>query len=943
MKVNSRARITGLSRATIYSCQSTENRVYCYVPGQSSVIPETEVAVNCRSEVCKDGQRVCAKWPVHLLPHVLVDVTACHTDFFLARALNDQTPSFIVCVPSMRIAVGDQVEMWNVWWAGPSRVNSNAELLVPTILSTIVRRNDSNGADEDVSRHVLLELPLSCTRLSSSWRDKAWLIDLQLLLREQIKDHNAVSEVAAAVVRTLCKQVGAVTSEGPSRRNQYAEEFVHFSGQLPYEPNEIGLSSYQVLLSNDLPASGTSTYPHLPPDWHETCLWPPAVAEEGEEAKQDEELEQTPPIRLLEPVGVRPTDKFVLLGRLNWHPRHNVLTVGRLDAESADVLPLFFAAAAADSAGEDADWCPGRSLVICSGLRLITAKEAQPIHIFGQKITFFERFLVIQGLYVLPRENSAHIIPEASSTIVEDSQFLSEHLTVFLRHVGAGLSPTIFTFKYDVTASVEEANSTTSLGSLTVCGEVARRAYCSGIFQVGSTLLLELPVPPGDPGVGTTSTQLISVTRVAQPFERKLSTCRHLVGLFRCKVLSIAEASRLLGSLSSRSCYLSPSGDHFRINLQGLIARCLVRPDGHSRSKGSIWLVDPLPPTPSVPQLRVDFFSDSSLSDLRRLPALTRVCLFKARAYWSHSDCCWKLVIPLHPNRFQVDAIPSFVASTSGGFPFDSTMVHESEEEEEEVRVDPCPQCSVKLTTQEASQCRSFPGFDVSSSSSLSALSILAFCESDYSGDAKFYLVDLLKCLKLQITFSKALAASNPTASVQLKCLVSDGSAAAIITFDTDDFCPKPPGKDATAMSSTFYPDSMVALSTSSRQSLLPCREQLDRLSLLLGLNPSMTLDLLQSVMRLGYTVWTWQPPSKETTGLQDAANEEHAVGLALTNWLSSPGFLRPLRLALVHTRPMGRRQAPWRLRKTKLGPGNNSVTGEVYLVVPPYPQLRVA
>ncbi|BHF77535.1 hypothetical protein SprV_0602064200 [Sparganum proliferum] len=949
MRLNSRVRITGLSKAKIYSGQATEAVVYCYVPGQSAVLSESEIALNCRAEVLKEGRRVCARWPHDLLPRVLLAVTACHADFFLARALDNRTPSFIVCVPSERLAVGDQVEMLNVWRAGPSRVDYMGELLVPTILSTILRRNGSSGADNDLSRNVLLELPMLHKQLwSFSWRDRAWFIDLQLLLRElsRMKDCEAATAVAMAVARTLYKQTDEGANEGPFRRMQYAEEFVHFTGQRANEHDRVELASHRVLLPDDFSAPGTPGHPHLPPDWRETCLWPLDVSERGDEAKRDGELDQpTTAIHLLEPVGAWPTDKFVLLGRLGWHPKHNVFTLTRLGDESGDALPLFFDSAAVDSVGEDEDWCPGRSLVICTGPRLVTAKGAQPVYLFGQKcrMAFFERFLTIQRLCVLPKATTTHTIPETSSKLVEDSQILSEHLTIFVRHVGEAASPTVFTLKYDLVTSVQESNSATSLGSITLYGTVARRAYCSGIFQVGSTLLLELPGTPDEGVIATKPTRLVSVARVAQPFERRLSTCRHLVDLFRCKVLSITEASWLLCSLSDSSCYLSPSGDHFRISLQGLVARSLMRPDIDSLFKGSIWLVDPLPSTPSPPQLRVDFFSDSGLSDLCRLPALSRVCLFKARAYWSHSDCSWRLVVPLRPNRFQVDAIPSFIASTCEGLPFESTMLQQAEEEEQ-VRADPCPLCSVKvLATQQASECRSIHGFDAPSSPSASpsTFSLLAFCKSDSSEDAKFYFVNMLKCLELRIAFSKGLASSNPIASVLLKCLVSDGSAAGIISFDTADFCPKQPDTGAANAFSTFYPDSM-AISTSRRQSLLPYREQLDRLSLLLGLNPTMTLDLLQSVMRLGYMVWTWQPASKETAGLQHAPDEENALGQALTSWFTSPGFLRPLQLALVHSCPMGRRQAPWRLRKTKLGTASNSGTGEVYLVVPPYPLLRV-
>ncbi|KAL7056023.1 hypothetical protein AAHC03_021145 [Spirometra sp. Aus1] len=918
---------------------ATEAVVYCYVPAQSAVFPEPEIALNCRAEVLKAGRRVCARWPPDLLPRVLLTVTACHADFFLARAPDNRAPSFIVCVPSERIAVGDQVEMLNVWRAGPSRVDRFGELLVPTILSTILRRNVRNGTDDDLSGNALLELPMLHTRLwSFSWRDRAWFIDLQLLLRERMKDCKAATEVAVAVARTLCEQTDEGANEGPFRRMQYAVEFVHFTGQLANEHDRVQLASHRVLLPDDFSAPGT---PGHPSDWRETCLWPLDVSEKGDQAKWDGELDQPTTIHLLEPVGARPTDRFVLLGRLGWHPKHNVFTVACLDDESVDALPLFFDSAAVDSAGEDEDWCPGRSLVICTGPRLVTAKGVQPVYLFGQKMAFFERFLTIQGLCVLPKAATTHTIPETSSTLVEDSQILSEHLTIFVRHVGEAASPTVFTLKYDLVTSVQESNSATSLGSITLYGAVARRAYCSGIFQVGSTLLLELPGTPDEGGITTKPTRLVSVTRLAQPFERRLSTCRHLVDLFRCKVLSIAEASWLLSSLSDSSCYLSPSGDHFRISLQGLVARSIMRPDIDSLFKGSIWLVDPLPSTPSPPHLRVDFFSDSGLSDLCRLPTLSRVCLFKARAYWSHSDCSWRLVVPLRPNRFQVDAIPSFIASTCEGLPFESTMV---QQEEEKVRADPCPLCSVKVVvTQQASECPSIHRFDAPSSSpaSPSTFSLLVFCKSDSSEDAKFYFVNMLKCLQLRIVFSKGLASSSPIASVLLKCLVSDGSAAGIITFDTADFCPKQPDTGAANASSTFYPDSMVR-NTSSRQNLLPYREQLDRLSLLLGLTPSMTLDLLQSAMRLGYMVWTWQPPSKETAGIQHTPNEENALGQALTNWFTSPGFLRPLQLALVHSCPMGRRQAPWRLRKTKLGTASNSGTGEVYLVVPPYPQLRV-
>ncbi|VDN18289.1 unnamed protein product [Dibothriocephalus latus] len=420
----------------------------------------------------------------------------------------------------------------------------------------------------------------------------------------------------------------------------------------------------------------------------------------------------------MEPVGAQPTDKFVLLGRLNWHPRHNVFTVGRLDEEEpGDAMPFFFASTAVDSVGEDENWCPGRSLVICTGphpnyltvaaylctmqVNLIAVLEV----VRAKVMTFFERFLVIQGLFVLPSADTTRINPEESSALVEDSQLLSEHLNIFVRYVGGTSSPSVFTLRYDIAASSEEANSTTSLGSITVCGEVARRAYCSGIFQVGSTLLLELSDSPRD---ATKPTQLISVTRVAQPFERRLSKCRHLVGLFRYKVLSITEASRLLHSLSSSSCYLSPSGGHFRISLQ-------------------------------------------------------------ARAYWSRSDCCWRLIIPLHPNRFQVDAAPSFIASfsfTSGdgdvGLTLESTMAAAGEEKETVCAADPCPQCSLKVApaTQEASQCRSVvlgPDVSASSSSTSTGLSLLAFCKSNASGqEAKSYFVRVLRCWKLRIAFSRA-------------------------------------------------------------------------------------------------------------------------------------------------------------------------------------------
>ncbi|VDD74954.1 unnamed protein product [Mesocestoides corti] len=575
------------------------------------------------------------------------------------------------------------------------------------------------------------------------------------------------------------------------------------------------------------------------------------------------------------------TSPVILIGRLGRQPGTGVLTVGPVFPQPSSVsIPLVLI----DNPTLTRPMFNDLVLIPRPRLLVNDAFETpQVAFAFGRSLPTIPRRLIICDS--VPRRISptaTGVNPARPNLLAEDSQSMvvvedEAEPAILLRFVSP-LSPELDSFSVKYESSLAQSHS---LSTKELRCEEALWAYSSGVFNVGTRLHLR----GGAPEV------------VEEPSGLPLSSsCHHLVGIYQWRVLSVCELliGRLLWPIDWVSAIRRFLGANkasslfawLFVLLQGYIVKQKIHPPSNGKQRASIWLIDrySLDTTASAP-LRIDFFSSEKAEDLARLPTLTHVGLFKVRVV-SNGDA-YRLVVPLSPNRFQI--------SPNGLCSYFHPHCRRLATADSSATIGPLPVCRICQARQQTK---------IQPEAGLAATLDLLCDEKP----VKVCFVHIVKCLEFNV------APTPKYVRILLKLLVSDGSANAIASFNSD-LMDANQTTMLTAASESHMP-SMA--STSCQLQISPAC--LRCVSSLLGLGESITSQLITHL-----AIASGAP----------ADEGGDPVRIGLRSWLSSPGFLRSVFLTLAVDPSASYSRPCWRLRTAAIG-------SEIRLTASPLLKLRI-
>nr|CDS23662.1 hypothetical protein EgrG_000924800 [Echinococcus granulosus] len=512
----------------------------------------------------------------------------------------------------------------------------------------------------------------------------------------------------------------------------------------------------------------------------------------------------------------------ILIGRLGMEAVTGALTIGPvfISKQSASV-PLLLLSPSMTDLGMRSLF---NEVVLIRRPRLVVAamssETSTVVRAFGRCLATLPRLCVICDAAL--KSVSVDTVSARDPPSLHLAEVVAE--PILLRYVSSPTNPpTSFTIRYE-SARGHNGNSngrsSSSLHHLELHSSAALWAFASGLFNIGHRIHLCCAC---DGGSGP---RVVSEPKDA-PWS---SACHHLVGLYHWRILSVKEVLDLLkvGTIRNRE------QQKRWISIQGYVLRHeFCAPNGGDRQSIRLWLIDrhSIDPCASSP-LCIDFFVPNSTdtratADLFRLPCLTHICLFKVRLRGR------RLFLPLSPNRLQV--------SPNGLYSYFSTDISRCF----------CSCFPGSVNNPVCSVCTMHESMRTTTEVIPSALVPLTPMNLLYEAKGrKTCLVHIIRCLKFNVFRLEG------SVNVQLKILVTDGSATGVVCYNFD-----------YTSQASCYPRTAA---TPSLQWLVA----------LLGLEEPLTLQVLTHL----------------STVSEDA---EDPVRVGLGVWFDSPGFLRPISLTL--------------------------------------------
>ncbi|VDO01220.1 unnamed protein product [Rodentolepis nana] len=462
-------------------------------------------------------------------------------------------------------------------------------------------------------------------------------------------------------------------------------------------------------------------------------------------------------IRFFEPITNSPHQELILIGRLKMKPQTGGLVLKPLfpSPSPPSELPLVFTnitnSTLSSNLLDEVILIRQPHLIITE--RADEHKQASYIRAFGHCLADIPDICI--RCDSTPRSLSTQVSSGFSKEEEEEARG-STSGPIILRYISS-LSSDGSRFSIRCEDKLKSSSSS-SLQDVELCSPLDLWTFACGLFTVGRRIHLKCRISPDN---DQPSRQI--PMPVMEPQGAPLSSsCRHLIGLYNWRILSVSEVLDLL------------SNDAFReeieqnrkvvVSIQGYFLKHREPSrrsiSNNNRRKISLWLVDSYrhDRTTSSP-LRIDFIVSDSVNrtadELLRLPRLTHLCIFKACLQGT------RFILPLSPNHFQVspNSLPSY---------FTSSGVHEMCRCFPDEHVNPV--CSVCLP-QDPMEIS-----EVTPEVTLPRMDFL--CDEK---TPKTCLVQIIRCLDFKVINLEG----EDDVRIILKIIISDGSATALGQFDS--------------------------------------------------------------------------------------------------------------------------------------------------------------
>nr|CDS30981.2 hypothetical transcript [Hymenolepis microstoma] len=456
-------------------------------------------------------------------------------------------------------------------------------------------------------------------------------------------------------------------------------------------------------------------------------------------------------IRFFEPITTSPHQELILIGCLEMKPQTGGLVFKTLfPSIQPSELPLVFTNITKSTLSNN---LLGEIILIRQPHLIVTERadghNHAHIRAFGHCLTDIPEICI--RCDSTPRSLSTQVSSRLSKE--EEEPESSTSGPIMLRYVSS-LSSDGSRFSI----RCEHNLVSSSLQDVELYSPLCLWTFSCGLFTVGRRIHLKCWVSPNN---DQTSRQI--PMPVMEPQGAPLSSsCRHLVGLYNWRILSISEVLDLLRNDAFRDEI--GQNREVMVSIQGYFLKHSVpsrrKISNNNRRKISLWLVDSYrhDRTASSP-LRIDFIvsgSDNRAADeLLCLPRLTHLCIFKACLQGS------RFILPLSPNRFQVspNSLASYLASSD---------VNELCRCFPDEHVNPvCSVCLPQGTTEVS---------EVTPEVTLPRMDFL--CDEK---TPKTCLVHIIRCLNFKVINMEG----EDSVRIILKIIVSDGSATALGHFDS--------------------------------------------------------------------------------------------------------------------------------------------------------------
>ncbi|KAL5102902.1 hypothetical protein TcWFU_001769 [Taenia crassiceps] len=739
--MHQRVRFHGLNRATLFSGQLNETKVWCYVPERSAleVLPIS-------SEVVPSSIHVCPNWPSNLLPCVDLIVTSsyrrfcavechgCSIDVRRGAFLN--THSFS---PSS-LPTGIRIRVFGLWVFG-------TRYLQPGIF-TSWRSEDGSFAASSPSIHLETTSPVeSALRLAlmtiflitavqylaSTLFEERHLITGSLCSRSYFSAFNFPLTPPSDEIDSEYQEKASLWTESAFNalfdnvRGSELPPAIHFADKF-IRLHEYAPSSdldHLLLTTGDL--GGVSSVFHSP--------------------KEPINLSG----RMLQFFEPRATPKeIILIGRLGMNVATGALMIGPIfGSKQSATVPLLLLSPSSSDLGKQSLL---NEVVLIRRPRLVVAVSSDAtstVCAFGKCLTNIPHLCVICDTTL--KCLSVDTVGASDSLSLPSAEMVTE--PILLRYVSSPTDPpTSFSIRYECAVDGRgnsDGPSSSSLHCLELRSSAALWAFARGLFNTGHRIHLCCVC---DGGRGP---QVVSEPRNAPC----CSDCHHLVGLYHWRILSVREVQDLLKSDSN----CDRQRHRKWISIQGYVFRHkLCAPGSNGRLGIRLWLIDrySLDPSASSP-LRIDLLAPSStetraITDLSRLPCLTHVCLFKVCLRGE------RLLLPFSRNHLQISPngfYSYFSADASRRFCscFSGT-----------VNSSVCSVCTMDASMRTTIGVA--PSLELQRSMDL-------LCEPERR---KTCLVHIIRCLRFRVF------RLGESVSIHLKILISDGSATGVASFNCE-------------------------------------------------------------------------------------------------------------------------------------------------------------